>query len=319
VVTPPRGVAEIYAAGSYFQGGLNEANLDAYVVKLDDEDAQILFHNRNTGELQTWLLDGSGGVTGVQSINARCGDGDICSADWNVVGTGDFNGDGFGDVLWYNANTGGLYVWYLDGNGGLITKTYGECPGCAAQGAALIGAGDFNGDGIDDLIWHNAATCETAIWTLDGRGGVLEFEGVDILICNRGGDYIVGATDFNRDGFADLGLRVSAPTPDSGCAMIITLDGHAHRQANILLGGCGGLTFVGYRVVGFADLNDDRRADILRFAAGTGQFDFTPLFSDGSVGVTQPLSRKCGNDGCSQNWTPVGILRNRTVGRRTGS
>jgi hypothetical protein len=35
--------------------------------------------------------------------------------DWKVVGGGDFNGDGKGDLLWQNKTTGAVIVWYLDG------------------------------------------------------------------------------------------------------------------------------------------------------------------------------------------------------------
>src|SRR5437868_4783704 len=34
---------------------------------------------------------------------------------WTIVGQGDFNGDGFADILWRNATTGQLVVWLLSG------------------------------------------------------------------------------------------------------------------------------------------------------------------------------------------------------------
>jgi hypothetical protein len=37
-----------------------------------------------------------------------------------VVGVGDFNGDGHADVLWFNASTGALGYWLLDGQGNVI-------------------------------------------------------------------------------------------------------------------------------------------------------------------------------------------------------
>jgi hypothetical protein len=37
-----------------------------------------------------------------------------------VVGVRDFNGDGYADVLWFNANSGQLSEWLLDGQGNVI-------------------------------------------------------------------------------------------------------------------------------------------------------------------------------------------------------
>jgi hypothetical protein len=37
------------------------------------------------------------------------------SPAWQMVGLGDFNGDGFEDLLWYNPTTGDVYLWEMDG------------------------------------------------------------------------------------------------------------------------------------------------------------------------------------------------------------
>ncbi len=34
---------------------------------------------------------------------------------WQIVGVGDFNGDGFPDILWRNPATGENYVWFMNG------------------------------------------------------------------------------------------------------------------------------------------------------------------------------------------------------------
>ncbi|HKF68405.1 MAG TPA: N,N-dimethylformamidase beta subunit family domain-containing protein, partial [Vicinamibacterales bacterium] len=80
--------------------------------------ADVLWFNPNTGTLAEWLLDGQGNVIAAPNLSLTCGSG--CSPPWQVVGVGDFNGDGHADVLWFNASTGQLSEWLLDGQGNVI-------------------------------------------------------------------------------------------------------------------------------------------------------------------------------------------------------
>jgi hypothetical protein len=65
----------------------------------------------------------SNGATKAEVLSAGCGSG--CSPPWQVVGVGDFNGDGHADVLWFNTDTGALDVWPLDGQGNLVSTGAG--------------------------------------------------------------------------------------------------------------------------------------------------------------------------------------------------
>ena len=52
-----------------------------------DGVGDVLLHNANTGELQVWLLDSGGNITGTQTLPRRCGASDGCSSIWKIVGT----------------------------------------------------------------------------------------------------------------------------------------------------------------------------------------------------------------------------------------
>jgi hypothetical protein len=89
----------------------------------NDGHLDVLWQNLSTGVLKAVLIDGNNNVIGTQNLSWTCGSG--CSSSWQVIGTGDFNGDGNTDVLWYQpgafAGTASvLSAWLLDGAGNVI-------------------------------------------------------------------------------------------------------------------------------------------------------------------------------------------------------
>ncbi|ELR98420.1 5'-nucleotidase C-terminal domain-containing protein [Gloeocapsa sp. PCC 73106] len=92
-----------------------EDNLDWQLVAVDDmnEDdvPDILWRNRTSGQNGIWLMGGEQGqeVTEIVTIEAEL------NAEWNIRGTGDYNGDGFADIVWRNLANGNNGVWLYDG------------------------------------------------------------------------------------------------------------------------------------------------------------------------------------------------------------
>ena len=81
--------------------------------------------------------------------------------NWEVKGTGDFNGDGKSDILWQGED-GTAAVWLMDG-----TKPSTTPSAQSGTGWEIKGTGDFNGDGKSDILWqgHDGTP---AMWLMDG-------------------------------------------------------------------------------------------------------------------------------------------------------
>src|SRR5215471_11777123 len=224
----------------------------------------------------------SNGATKAAVLSAACGSG--CSPPWQVVGVGDFNGDGFADFLWFNTDTGALDVWLLDGQGNVIAFP-GLAAGCGSGCSPpwqVVGAGDFNGDGFADVLWFNTDTGALDVWLLDGHSNVIAFPGLSAG-CGSGCSppwQVVGVGDFNGDGFADV-LWFNTAT---GGLDVWLLDG----QNNViafpdLSAGCGSGCSPPWRVVGVGDFNGDGHADVLWFNTDTGALDVWPLDGQGNL------------------------------------
>ncbi|HWM62141.1 MAG TPA: VCBS repeat-containing protein, partial [Rhizomicrobium sp.] len=119
--------------------------------------------------------------------------------NWNVISSGDFNGDGNSDILWQNSVTGALDVSLMNGATG-TPASIGTLP----AGYTAIGTGDFNGDGKSDVLLENTTSGDAQIWLMNGTSQV----GSPINVAGPGttatGWALLGAEDINRDGFSDL-------------------------------------------------------------------------------------------------------------------
>ena len=79
-------------------------------------------------------------------------------SNWNLVDTGDVNGDGYADLLFYNPTAGRLGWWTMNG-----PKVQGYFQQTAPTGYSLKNAGDFNGDGKADVTLVNGSN-DVIIW-----------------------------------------------------------------------------------------------------------------------------------------------------------
>ncbi|MGP3773859.1 N-acetylmuramoyl-L-alanine amidase [Streptomyces sp. SDT5-1] len=141
--------------------------------------------------------------------------------------SGDFNQDGYADVaLNYRDGTGiGRVVWYKGGSGGLR-----KAATLTVKGGRSIGAGDINGDGVDDIAIGQPYTAESGA----AAGGQVTFvKGVagtgltatgaktvhqdtsGVPGAAEAGDAMgasIAVGDYNLDGYADV--YAGAPNED---------------------------------------------------------------------------------------------------------
>jgi hypothetical protein len=85
--------------------------------------------------------------------------------DWQIVGTGNFNGDenGTDDILWYNTATHEVGLYVMDTG----TPTWQEIGSAPSEDWQIVGTGDFNGDGTDDILWRDTVTQDVELYVMD--------------------------------------------------------------------------------------------------------------------------------------------------------
>ncbi len=67
------------------------------------------------------------------------------------------------DILWRNTSTDAIAVWLM--NGSTISSSAGL--GSIATTWSVAETGDFNGDGMSDILWHDTSG-DVAIWFMNG-------------------------------------------------------------------------------------------------------------------------------------------------------
>lgn len=136
-----------------------------------------------------WVTGNDGKVSGWETVGSF-------DDKTQILGLGDFNGNGQSDVLLRNSN--GAVGCYFTG-GSSAGWNYFQSLGNEWSLAAI---GDFNGDGIDDVVLkHDAGFA--GCWLIQ-EDGTAAWSDLDTL---KDGFEIAGAGDFNGDGIDDVLLR----------------------------------------------------------------------------------------------------------------
>jgi RHS repeat-associated protein len=189
-------------------------------LKVGDFDGNsqpdIFLYDKNTGNTRLFLNKTTG--TG-QTLTFSAAINTIVPTVGIINGTSlyvsDFTSDGLVDLMWYNQSDGNN-VWFI--NEGLNAQgnlSFTQPPNYFAviqglNGGKKIDFGDWNADGITDLMWYNDATGETKWWYNKGKPqmGTNNFKQETSanlnasLVTGTGIDLII--SDFNADGLSDI-------------------------------------------------------------------------------------------------------------------
>jgi len=190
---------------------------------------------------------------------------------WQVAGTGDFNGDGQGDILWIDRRDQLLSLWELSDTRPVVMTPGTQNAPQYFSGPGVAGTGDIDGDGITDVVWAGTLTpgvARTETWLMS-RGSTTP---KSTTIVDSSTDVPLGVGNFDGDSLhrAEILRRANDGT------VTVALNG---GSPTVL--GAAARDWV-YKGVG--DFNGDQTSDVLWQNSVTGDISIW-LMSNGAISV----------------------------------
>jgi V8-like Glu-specific endopeptidase len=201
-----------------------------------DGQADIVTRSLASGDVQVATVDGTSAAA-PQTTNMHGG------TDWTIVGNGDFNGDGHGDVLWTH-DQGLVAIWDMNGASVGNSSAVAQSP----ADSTVAGTGDFDGDGRSDILWR-ATDGSLSTWQMNDHaivgGGALGSMSTDWRVAGTG--------DFNGDHHSDILWQ-----NDNGAVEMWIMNGTTHTTSGVISS-----PSTDWHISGIGDFNGDGRDDIL--------------------------------------------------------
>lgn len=202
-----------------------------------DGKSDVVLWNPSLGYLGYWIMNGAV-FTGSAGFGVAANNEPLVSGFMHAT-------EPHSSLVVRNQTAGTLssYIWNTTSSAFALNNIGGY-----ASGWTVIGMGDINGDGSDDLLWRNPTTGQFAYWIMNGTVFVsAQTYGPPVT-------YVVaGVGDFNGDGRSDLlwndpGTRNASIWLSTGTGFTVGMIGQYGTDWNM---------------VGVADVTGDGKADIL--------------------------------------------------------
>jgi hypothetical protein len=161
-----------------------------------DGSSDLLWFNPGTSQVAYWPMSASRapGTGKTAPVSRNGGFTYNVTPGYFVGAVGDFNGDGYADLVFTSANRD-LWMWTNIHGGHFSSVQFGTYP----ANWQLVGAADIDGDGHDDLLWLDPSDCQFAYWLMNGSTRV----GYRIVSVPCG-YYPVGIGYYSPSGMASL-------------------------------------------------------------------------------------------------------------------
>jgi subtilisin family serine protease len=179
----------------------------------NDNSPDIVWRDLAGGAIATWLMNNNTFVAAENftqgTYYASVWPPMTASSNWRINAVADINNDQKDDLMWRDSNGTGTFIWFMDGtilwNAPYNAVQIQNIPALDANWK-VVGAADFSGDGVKDMIWNNPVTGQTAYWRMKHANGpyVYTMDGGSFFPIVAPGWVAEAVRDVNNNGIPDI-------------------------------------------------------------------------------------------------------------------